>query len=230
MGNPSFRPFQIRGSMLMRNGSMLVRRVIRLGSTYICGICRGHHKEAYDANQCLDMCWKEVKSCVPYLPFRRLHRTEFACIYCQRSYAEAHLATQCASDCSAIMEITGYDGNIPGAVKTHNHEHINRRRKLKPVPKIVETPPVQVVAARVEVPQPSPIETPVVPIVAALPPPAFAPEIETSGSERTAKAKKPPRDRTKRFERVGSKYECIICHVKYFTKDEVEACFNGHED
>ncbi len=229
MANTSFRPFQIRGSMLIRSGSMLVRRVVRMGSTYICGICRSHHKEAYDANQCLDMCWKEVKSCVPYLPFRRLHSTEFACIYCQRSYSESHLAAQCASDCSAMMEITDYEGDIVTAGHDERLESIRRPKKVKPALKIADAPPLQVIPEKVEVAQAAPIEAPSVPIVTA-PPPQQATETDPSAEGSVAKKRKIPRDLTKRFERVGSKYECIICHVKYFTKDEVEACFNGHED
>ena len=128
------------------------------------------------------------------------------------------------------MEITGYDGSILTAASDEGLKPINKPKKVKPVLKIVAAPPVQVIPEKVEVPQAAAIEAPVVPAIVTEPPPQLATEADTSAEDSLKKKRKIPRDRTKRFERVGSKYECIICHVKYFTKDEVEACFNGHED
>lgn len=34
----------------------------------------------------------------------------------------------------------------------------------------------------------------------------------------------------KKFIRQGAKYECATCHQKYFTKDDVETCFDGHPE
>ncbi|MBF0472420.1 MAG: hypothetical protein HQK91_08470 [Nitrospirae bacterium] len=31
------------------------------------------------------------------------------------------------------------------------------------------------------------------------------------------------------FHRDGAKYLCAVCKAKYFTRDEVTACFNSHE-
>lgn len=33
-----------------------------------------------------------------------------------------------------------------------------------------------------------------------------------------------------KFKREGAKYMCTKCKEKYFSKDEVEKCFDAHED
>jgi hypothetical protein len=48
------------------------------------------------------------------------------------------------------------------------------------------------------------------------------------GEPAAEKAAKKPRDNTKKFFRDGARYVCADCQAKYFTKSEVEKCWDSH--
>ena len=48
------------------------------------------------------------------------------------------------------------------------------------------------------------------------------------GDPAPEKAAKKPRDNTKKFFRDGARYVCADCQAKYFTKSEVEKCWDSH--
>lgn len=41
---------------------------------------------------------------------------------------------------------------------------------------------------------------------------------------------KDEKEKSAKFKRDGAKYVCAKCKAKFFTKDEVEKCFDAHID
>lgn len=216
------RPFRM-------TGSMLVRRIVRVGPKFICGICRTHHKEPQKANNCLYNCWHDVKSVSPIIPVRRVtNLIQFACIYCLRSYDHQHHATTCAADCFKTMKLTYYNGApIPDG-------RLKRNWGPQPAPAPIAKQVAPAPVAKI-IPTPIPVVNPPPVVVKAPEPVAVSPQPETQATaplESTAGGANVKRKngRTKKFERAGAKYVCEVCQEKYFTKSEVEACFEGHPD
>jgi len=215
-------------------GSFMMRRVFRQENSYCCGICRQFHASVEEANECLTACWKAVLHRAPWMTVKKIGQTGFACIYCQRIYSTTELAATCAEDCATKMTITSLDGTDLNPVKV---KRTFAKQNLKPVVNF----PFKIggrkdetegdahgdgtgdsahldAAASANVAPPTTAAT-----AQAAPPPAEEPKKEAA-----AEADKTPVDRTKKFERVGSKYECVICHKKYFEKVQVEKCFDAH--
>ena len=224
MGAAKNRPYHM-------TGSMLVRRVVRMGPKFVCGICRTHHKEPYKANDCLHTCWHEVQSSAAYVPVRRMNNIHFACIYCLRSYQTPNHATSCAADCTRTMGITDFNSTpVPGRRRKRGTETISNvvpivKAKVEvPAPAPVLPPPV------VAAPPPAPIEQPKAPPapIATVPLASAAAAAPSDGSGAEVKLRKG--NRVKKFDRAGSKYVCEVCNQKFFTKTEVEACFDAHPD
>lgn len=221
MGAALKRPFYM-------TGSMLVRRVVRMGPKFVCGICRTHHKEPYTANDCLHSCWHEVRSSAAYVPVRRMSNTQYACIYCLRSYQTPNHAMSCAADCTQIMGLTEYNTSVDGRPRKRGTDSFGKiipiaKAKVKPVPALpapmIATPPPKKVEPQ---PVPTPVQTAPAPLASAA---AAEAPLEIAHVEVKRK-----NGRVKKFERSGSKYVCEVCNEKFFTKAEVEACFEAHPD
>lgn len=223
MGAAKKRPFYMIGSML-------VRRVVRLGPKFVCGICRTHHKAPYEANNCLHACWRDVKSSASFVPVRRMNNIYYACIYCLRSYHTPDDAATCAADCNQTMFITDYSTNqLDRGRSPYSNDPVSNvipiaKPTVKPAPAAVRQPTVLTVPS-------VPIEhspPPVLNIAAAPLASAAAAEVPSDFLETEVKHRKG--NRVKKFDRAGSKYVCEVCKEKYFTKTEVEACFDAHPD
>lgn len=227
MGTANIHPYHLQGSML-------VRRIVRLGPKFVCGICRTHHSEVHKANTCLYTCWCSIKSHAPFTAVRKRNLIQYACIYCLRSYQTPSHACDCAFDCSKDVDITEYSISSGG----------NRRPKVVSPPVIkqteIDTKPVvvakQVAPATVVgiaktatiVAKPAVPETVAQPIPTIGLPPAAETGAETGAEDDKKKLRKA--GRTKKFNRAGAKYVCEVCLEKYFTKSEVEKCFEAHPD
>jgi hypothetical protein len=40
---------------------------------------------------------------------------------------------------------------------------------------------------------------------------------------------KPANQKNEKFKRDGARYVCVKCKAKYFTREDVEKCFDGHD-
>jgi hypothetical protein len=212
-------------------GSFMLRRVYRQGNRFCCGICRTFHSSIEDANSCLETCWKSVLKRAPWVKIKKVGHTGYACIYCQRIYSTSDLATACAEECASRMTITSFDGTD---LNPNRKKHSFTKHDVVPSVNF----PFKIGGKKDEShgshhqenlnTAPEPTTEPVTNATTAAPPaPEPAPKAQAAASPEES-AGKEAKDRTKKFERVGSKYECVICHKRYFERTEVEKCFDAH--
>ncbi|MCX6126956.1 MAG: hypothetical protein NTV34_19705 [Proteobacteria bacterium] len=206
--------------------SIVVRRVLHQEGQFLCGICRQKHQLNENAASCLRKCWSKLQTGPSILLFRKLRKLEFACIYCLRSYEDQKTAHVCAKDCSTNLKIANpYSDSLSPARQPRDWNQ----------PLFTITPQqdasAEVLARTLEALDESSKSTPItaknltqnsLPHVAEAPVPN-----EPSGDP--SKGPRIPKDRTKMFERHGAKYVCVVCKTKFFTKEEVEVCFNQHD-
>lgn len=211
-------------------GSFMMRRVFRQENRYYCGICRTFHDNVEEANHCLETCWKAVLTRAPWTTVKRVGKIAFACIYCQRTFPTAQQATLCAEECASRMTITGLDGrdlspikvkhvfakpnvkstvNFPFKIGGQNH---SQHDLVTPISE--DLSPIAGSDTKLEA-STSTIQTPE---------PA-APKAQPAAA---APVEKAPIERSKKYEREGAKYVCLICHKKYFEKVAAEKCFDAH--
>jgi len=79
---------------------LMMRRIIRNGHMFICGICRTKHSSQGHAASCLVTCWKMLLERAPWVvETRGIGKQPYACAYCQRGYATPEQSHTCAQDC-----------------------------------------------------------------------------------------------------------------------------------
>lgn len=83
----------------MRAGT--IRRVIRRGSTFICGLCRSTYTAEGEAQSCIQGCWSELLALDPVIVKRRLIGVAYRCRFCARDYQARGEAASCAAECKA---------------------------------------------------------------------------------------------------------------------------------
>jgi hypothetical protein len=209
-------------------GSFMLRRVFRQGEGYFCGICRQKHASVEEANHCLEACWKTVLHRAPWSPVKRVGKMEFACIYCQRGYATSELATICAEECASRMSIAGLEGRdlSPTRVK-----RTFAKQDFKIAVNFPFSRPGHPVDHKIDVPADTglaSVDEAKADVTKASEEAEAAKKKKKGPSKEDEEKEKVVRDRTKKFERKGSKYECVSCHKLYFEKVEVERCFDSH--
>lgn len=98
-------------------GSLMMRRVLRQGEAYICGICKSRHASPSQANACLHTCWLAVLDRAPWVvEVRAMGKLPYACSYCQRGYSTAEQAHSCAQDClRKISKTAAAEIQTPGS-------------------------------------------------------------------------------------------------------------------
>lgn len=89
----------------------MMRRVLRSGEFFVCGICRSPHATSASAGTCLQTCWKLLIDRAPWvLEVRGVGKQPFACSYCKRGYPTAQQAHACALDCVNKMTPSSNNG------------------------------------------------------------------------------------------------------------------------
>jgi hypothetical protein len=219
-------------------GSFMMRRVFRQENRYYCGICRTFHDSVEAANRCLESCWKAVLTRAPWTTVKRVGKIAFACIYCQRTFPTAQQATTCAEECASRMTITSLDGRdlSPDKIK-----HVFHKQNTKPTVnfpfKIGGQHPVQEVVPEPQATSINQVAAPQISLDAATAKATKTATAKDAATQNTpaksAQPEPPPPDKTpvdpsKKFEREGAKYVCIVCHKKFFERVAAEKCFDGH--
>ncbi|MCX6128269.1 MAG: hypothetical protein NTX25_04295 [Proteobacteria bacterium] len=195
----------------------IIRKVICRDEVYVCCICRSDYKSKIEANNCLNQCWFDVQELYPVV-VRKLNvrKVVFRCHFCCRDYSDDMEALNCARRC------------LNAANKQHIKEQLinelpieapNRRpSRLRLVTaKPQAAPPKSKIKARSKKASPQNNTTPE---------DKSAPAVEKTYIEKRRKKSAFP----KHWVRADAKYQCKYCNQKFFTKMEVEACFNGHFD
>ncbi len=81
-----------------------VKRVLRRGQHFVCGMCGSQHQEGKVAQGCLERCLTGFFRQQPVNTVRRDGKTEYQCSYCKRCYENSTFAQKCASDCQSRLQ------------------------------------------------------------------------------------------------------------------------------
>ena len=234
-----------------------VVRILRQGRMFVCGICRKFHNTQEQASGCVHGCFTNLINGGLVQVIRQWGRDAFRCKLCTRTYAQMDAARQCGDECkkrlqtklppspqvmaaggavSLTIQPTAKPRVAPRAAKpmartlavavpTHTaaaKTHI----AASPVAAVAARPVAPTIAAQAPVPATDPIEDVASHAVSA---PEEAPAAAAAAPSGEPPKLKKLRDKTKKFHRDGARYICQECSGKYFTRDEVEACWDGHE-
>jgi hypothetical protein len=212
-----------------------LRRVVRRGDTFICGVCRSCYDDEREALSCIDRCWQETLQLDPVVLARRALKSCYRCRFCARDYNARQAAESCARDCLASRqakyareaELSDLGGDLPPPPR--------RTPRARPV--FMAQP-----MARSLPRSKRPVEDAPVPQddgslngdtvnadvrLKASEPPAI---VEAPSTEPKAEAPKKPKatDDSEKFYRDGAQYVCKECSKKHFTRIEVIKCYDEH--
>ncbi len=206
----------------------IIRRVVHVGQHYVCGICRNEHATPGEANGCLTECWTNLLR-GPLISWKRRGlRMKAQCRLCKRDHDDIAGANKCANECKSRLSITLYsiDG---GAPKT---AFVRRRRPTMVAPPVARKRHLEIEETADDTASGKQTATPTVvgsvPVMQAQSASGDTLAEPPPGEGAPEKTAKKPRDNTKKFFRDGARYVCNDCQAKYFTKSEVEKCFDSH--
>jgi len=219
--------------------------VIRNGLEFICGVCRNSYDNPAQANACLRRCWT-AHTAIPVAPIASktdsTSVSRWRCRACHRDYASMEAAQRCAVDCCSHLKMSfySYATNDPSALVAPVFVLPPRRKQTAVAVPSGHSGLKRKSAAQATSDSHAPASAnPASNATTA--PPASEASLATTGTESTtasppapeategaATAPRKPKDRTKKFFRDGARYVCNECNAKFFTKNEVEACWEQH--
>jgi hypothetical protein len=186
---------------------MMMRRIIRNGDFFICGICRTKHSSQNQAASCLVTCWKMLLERAPWVvEVRGIGKYPYACAYCQRGYATPEQAHSCAQDCVNKLNT----GSAPENVSTK--QKISRPFSKPSAKSTVRLAFQNLIArrkladARIEAER-----------LAAEQAKENPPKSETAGAEKESPAQK-----------ESLEFLCESCKKSHPTKDKADECMASH--
>lgn len=214
----------------------ILRKVFRVGQQFVCGICRAPFESQGAAQSCLVECWQEIltQDGVTMRPsLAGLHA--FRCRFCSRDYANRGQAEACAKACrerlAARAEQDQFDED--GGERTPKKKAFARPRPQPARPAPARRPAAAKPAPSGPAPADMSLQSDIVRQITAT---AESKVVQVTKTDDTAdgpnvRARGRPRTEFKKtFIRDGAKYVCSYCRKNYFTKGEVEACFDTHFD
>jgi len=229
----------------------VIKRVVPVAGGFFCGICRTVHPTWSAASVCVEACWSAQLQAQPTVAIRKGQFTLHRCRFCKREYAEftdaANCAAQCSEDLVARADREAATAEEPAAPR-------EKRFSTKPAGYTIDARTVSPVALHEmskTVLMPFQVRNVLInqramkPLLNAVLKHASAVAIGkrglsghrqeggstmAHGTEGKPSEQKPgtPKDPNKKFFRDGAKYVCAVCKAKYFTKIEVEACWDKH--
>ncbi|HYX32062.1 MAG TPA: hypothetical protein VE954_03035 [Oligoflexus sp.] len=208
-----------------------VRRVVKQGLFYICGMCGARYGSEAQAEACLKGCIKRYmdQSAVQDRPEKA--GTTYRCSYCKRVYEKMIQAKECARTCKDDIQ-----KKIDAEARFKKVQTVEE--KLKTLAAFAggeqNMPPVKSATARSGVapapgtsPKKSAPAAPARSAAARRPTSTEAPAMQAQPDE----APKPvhPAEGTK-FETEGNSYRCRNCNQKYKKYQEAMACYDRHRE
>ncbi len=178
---------------------LMMRRILKNGDFYTCGICRSNHTSQAHAMSCLQTCWRLLLERAPWVvDVRSIGKQPYACSYCQRGYATAEQAHSCAQDCVAkIMKSSS------GVISTTNPKA--NRPVSKPNTKAsIKLAFKNLIARR------------------KLADAAVEARLEKEKAEQNPKAPAPEP------QKQVTEYSCENCKKTYATKEKADECLASH--
>lgn len=213
-----------------------VRRVLKLAGYAVCGLCRRRFSHLSEAQLCLMSCWESVLHSYPlihrvtgYKPTTGIDTSQsvFRCRFCSRDYFKEEAGLACARRCLKLCH--------DNFTKAHNlppsqvPEKV--RRSFVSDEQKVKVNYVSRFNFKRKEPEAEVIEEPEVPIVDSGDPHSGGGyQLKTLDGPDKPKEERNKGFYPKPFLRQNAKYRCAYCLKDYFTKMEVEQCFDGHFD
>ncbi len=234
----------------------IFRKIFRKRGLFVCGICRSSYDSLSDANNCLNFCWFELQEHYPLIR-RRDHKTgqyNYRCQYCARDYKSEYAGLECARLCVEQRNQKHIHeqliSELPLEVKRKHPVRLVQLPKQDAGGYVTKSPLSRKATDPLPNAEPSVLADDtitqaepdsIVPAADASPEATVA---TPTAEEVTSNAKDQPADEEKRDDKLrrrkdsfpkswirkDAKYQCCCCLKKYFTKMEVEECFEGHFD
>jgi hypothetical protein len=212
-------------SLRKNTKSFAVRKVLLADDGFVCGICRSSYESAPEAQRCLKVCTVEMMSNMIVERARHHGKLMYKCGCCRRLYEARETAENCLKDCrsgfvgkNSIDEVEGVEKRLRIA-KTKPYQSQPKPQKIKLIPpyrlrKMVSEADIDAEIAAAE---------------------ARGEGGGAGGADGTPAAKMEPVLRRKadlkdKFIRQGAQYQCAYCMQLYYTKVEVQSCFEAHPD
>ena len=219
-----------------------ILRVLRKDGSHICGICRNTFRTNEHAVDCLKTCWASLNESGQGITLIiDLGQEKYLCLFCFRHYRLPGEARACAEDCAAKGEKKLRRLNV----LPHLPVESRSKRTFEAINVPIGAAPFQrnrsQSTTKSDVPKKKPGETEMSDLSASgivneapMPPPQGTPEPEkiTVTPQKAVKEhkKRHKKEFPKPFSRKDAKYMCLVCNSNYFTKSEVESCFDAHFD
>jgi hypothetical protein len=231
------------------NNAGSIRRVVRRGSIFICGLCRDQYDSEELAFECLNECWQEFLSLSPVIARLKKLRRVYRCRFCARDYSQFQMATSCARDCR-VKQKAQHETDLQLVDLSALPQRKPRVAKPKAILTMVQ--PARRIKPKdfedEQVPSPKAgdgeshktIEADAV-AASGLEVPGVESAGEAAKKKRSLRGPKTdgeaapveevesrlPRS-SEKFYRDNAKYACSSCNKRFFTRGEVEQCFDSH--
>lgn len=216
----------------MRAGA--IKRVLRRGQHFLCGLCRSAYADESDAVGCLTECWSDLLRLDPVMPRRRGLSTIFRCRFCARDHATRQEADACAQECrgrqqarhDAELELYAALDVLPAPRKFKRRASTQTMLVAAPLRR---KPSVAAPAQAVTTSQTANDSKPISAGSASVAGNQAAAEAPVATKGPSAVAAPPAKKKgDKPFFRDGAEYVCHGCSKRYFTRLEVTNCFESH--
>ncbi len=202
-----------------------VPRVLRQQEKYFCGICRKKWFSKVDAVKCLTKCIPPFLSKQQVISVEQAVRTVYRCSLCRKDMTAKDRALKCLENCKSMV-LEGTFGRPESVVK-----EIRAKRAARKAAKAQQAEmqaAMQEESAAASAPEPAAPQPESGPGTNTAPVPDLSAELDEEPDDSAQVFYRRPNQ--KPFFRDGARYICSACKSKYFTKDEVEACFNKHPE
>lgn len=221
--------------LLSLKDQTVVLRVIRHNESFVCGICRMSYADPKDAVSCLKRCIGEYFSQNPVITIRKGKSVTHRCRFCGRTFGDLEEATKCGNDCRKTLKVS-HEQELACLAEGAELAHAQPmkgpsprrwspfRLKMKDSSKAGRTLASSIGAKdQKETQDENKAAAESTPAPNA--PSAAAADQAAAKKEADAESKVPKG----KFHRDGAKYVCNKCLATYFTKLEVEKCFDSHQ-
>lgn len=206
----------------------------------VCSLCRSPHPTEEKAIKCLNTCWDQVLKLPPVIYSESTKGPKFKCRFCSRLHQTKQEAFDCATDCVTAKNALhqrdlGYYEQPLRDFKRHKltfstHrsqvavQHISRFQLKRNASSQSGEDHESAGVYMPDEQSPQVVSDEVTQLAKD--------EIQTDDLKETQPVNRRHRSEFGKgsWRRNEAKYECNYCHDLYFTKIEVEKCFNAHFD
>lgn len=230
----------------------VIRRVVPTAGGFFCGICRAIHPTWTAASLCVASCWNAQLQAQPTVAIRKGIFTLHRCRFCKREYPDSIDAANCAAQCSEdLIAQSNREANEATQDYAGGDRHPVPPKKFKYTVDATTVSPVTMHGMVKTVLMPFQVRNALYnqkamkPILNAVMKSASGIAIGkrplgrshhdegdnmAHDSEKKPQASATPvnKDPNKKFFRDGARYVCSVCRTKFFTKLEVEGCWEKH--